>query len=287
MARPAERRHPRILLAALLLAHLLVISRQVDAGGGVSLLESSVLFVVLPVQSAVHRVGDAVAGAWSGYVDLRGARAEKWALEERVRGLETQLQERSQRAREAEALRDLLGLRALLPVETLAAEVTGRDGTPWFRTLTLNKGSDDGVHLNAAVLGSSGVVGRVIRRGPRACLVQLLLDQESGAGVRIERSRVTGVVAGQVGLTERPSRDLVLRYVPAMADVVPGDVVVTSGLDRIFPPGLLVGRVRSVSRGSGLFSDIRVTPSADFDRLEIVLVATTTWPPEDFPESVR
>jgi rod shape-determining protein MreC len=206
---------------------------------------------------------------------------------EQVRQLEAQLQERSDRAREADQLRELLGLRQVLPLETVAADVVSRDGVPWFRSLTLNKCIADGVVLNAPVMSPTGVVGRVIAVGPHAARVQLLLDRDSGAGALVERSRVGGVVSGQVAGTEAGSGDLVLRYVPERADVTVGDVVVTSGLDRIYPKGLVIGRVRSVGKGSGLFRDVRVEPSARFDRLEQVLVVRKAAEALDTPESVQ
>jgi len=79
-------------------------------------------------------------------------------------------------------------------------------------------------------------------------------------------------VSGQVGSAEVGSHDLVMKYVPELGDVVVGDLVVTSGQDRIYPKGLVVGRVRSVGKGSGLFKDISVEPSARLDQLEEVLV---------------
>jgi rod shape-determining protein MreC len=137
------------------------------------------------------------------------------------------------------------------------------------------------VVLNAPVISPAGVVGRVVRVGPKAARVQLVLDLQSGVGVRIERSRVTGVVSGMAvaredrssDATESGSGELTMKYVPQLADVVVGDVVVTSGLDQIFPKGLMVGRVRTVKTSStGLFKDIVVSPSAHFERLEEVLV---------------
>ncbi len=92
-----------------------------------------------------------VKGAWRGYVDLRGVRAENQRLEERVQYLETLLQERQHQAREAERLRELLGLREILPLETVAAEVVSRDGLPWYRTLTIDQGREHGVALEAPV----------------------------------------------------------------------------------------------------------------------------------------
>jgi rod shape-determining protein MreC len=143
------------------------------------------------------------------------------------------------------------------------------------------------VGLDAPVLSPTGVVGRVIAVGPRAAKVQILLDRDAGVGVLIERTRVTGVVSGQVGFSDAGATDLAMKYVSSLADVAPGDVVVTSGLDRLFPKGLVVGRVRSVLPGSGLFKEILVAPSAQFDRLEEVLVVRRSVQQPSFQASVR
>jgi rod shape-determining protein MreC len=286
MARVIETQRSRLLLGALVFAHLIAISRQVDSGG-VSLLERVVFTLLSPVQRAFSGALHGVSGAWGAYVDLRGVHAENTMLRERTRLLETELQKRQQLADEAARLRELLDLQQILPLQTVAAEVTSVDVMPWFRTIVVNKGLDDGVVLNAAVLSPTGVVGRVISVGSREAKVQILLDQNAGVGVLIERTRVTGIVSGQIGLSETCSGDLVMKYVSTLADVVPGDVVVTSGLDRLFHKGLVVGRVRSVLPGSGLFKEILVAPSAQFDRLEEVLVVRGNPREPEFEVSVR
>lgn len=272
MARVIETRDSRILLAVLVLTHLVLVSRQVDVGGGTSLLERTVFRLLSPVQKGVGATVRAVRGGVSAYVWLRGVAAENEALRARLRAAEVELQRAREEAREAPRLRELLELRQVLPLEAVAGHVIARDGTPWFRTVTLDVGQRRGVHLDDAVISPTGVVGRVVEVGPEAAKVQLLLDRDSGVGARIERSRVTGVVGGQVGFADRGTSDLVMKYVPALGDVVVGDVVVTSGLDRIFPKGLVVGRVRSVGAGDGLFKELQVAPSAGFERLDEVLV---------------
>nr|ADC35757.1 rod shape-determining protein MreC [uncultured bacterium 293] len=274
-----ETRRSRLLLAGLVLAHLVYISNQVDRGGS-SLLQRWALAVFTPVQGAVAGALHGIASVWTSYADLRGVRRENRRLNERVGELEMQMQQRSQEAAEAHRLREVMGVRDVLPVRTVVAHVVARDGTPWYRTVTLDSGSEDGVRLDAPVLSATGVVGRVIARGPHAARVQLLLDPLSGAGARIERSRIAGVVSGQARTSSGAGGDLVMKYVPMLSDVVVGDVVVTSGLDRIFPSGLLLGRVRFVKTGAGLFKEILVTPSARFDTLEEVMVVTSP-PPDD------
>ena len=287
MALAVPARRSRLLLVGLVLAHLVLISHQVDGGGGVSLLQRGLIGVLSPLQRAVGSVVSGVSEAWRGWAFHRETYVENRRLEDHVRRLETELQARSFQAQEAERLRELLGLRRTVPIDTIAAQVVGRDGVPWFRTLTLDRGESDGITLNAPVMSPTGVVGRVFAVGPHAARVQVLLDRDGAAGVLVERSRVPGVVSGQVSSQAVGAEDLVLKYVPERSDVVVGDVVVTSGIDRIYPKGLVVGRVRFVGKGSGLFRDIRVEPSARFDRLEEVLVVRQVKELFETPRSVE
>ena len=287
MAQAAPARRSRFLLVGLILAHLTVISHQVDGGSGVSLLQRALLGVLTPLQRLVGGTAFTASELWRGWAFHRETYAENRALRERVRTLETELQQRAHRAQEAVRLRDLLALQQAVPLDTVAAQVVGRDGVPWFRSLTLDKGEADGVRLDAAVISATGVVGRVFAVGPHAARVQVLLDRDSGAAALIERSRESGVVSGQVRAAEQGAEDLALKYVSERADVVVGDVVVTSGLDRIFPKGLVIGRVRFVGDVTGLFREVRVEPSARFDRLEEVLVLKGQPPSLETPRSVE
>ena len=280
-------RRSRLLLAALVLSHLVIISRQVDGGGGMSLLERLVFQTLAPIQSGVSNTLSGIAEVWTSYFELRGAREESRLHTVRIRELERELQELRHQAADAERLRALLGLREILPTETLAADVVGREGLPWFRSVTLDRGSVHGVRLNAAVLSSLGVVGRVIGLGPYHAKVQLLLDRGLGVGGLVERNGITGILRGQVGLPDRGTTELIFDYVPALADVEVGDIVVSSGLDGIFPRGLTIGRISRVGARQGLFRDVTVTPSARFDRLEELLVVTTPADEIRLTESVK
>jgi rod shape-determining protein MreC len=287
MALAVPARRSRSLLVGLVLVHLVAISHQVDGGGGVSLLQRGLLGALSPLQRGVGAVVGGVGEAWRGWAFHRETYEENRRLEGRVRQLETELQARSFQAQEGQRLRELLGLRQAVPMDTIAAQVVGRDGVPWFRTLTLDRGEADGITLNAPVMSPTGVVGRVFAVGPHAARVQVLLDRDGAAGVLVERSRVPGVVSGQVSSQAAGAEDLVLKYVPERSDVVVGDVVVTSGMEGIYPKGLVVGRVRFVGQGSGLFRDIRVEPSARFDRLEEVLVVRQVKDLLETPRSVE
>ncbi len=287
MATAVDARRSRILLVALVLGHFAAIGHQVDGGGGVSLLQRGLFTLLSPLQRGLGAAVRGVGELWEGYGFHRETYRENRRLEEQVRHLETLLQERSHLAREAERMREILGLREILPMQTQVASVISRDGVPWFRSLTIDRGTTSGVKLNAPVMSPTGVVGRVIAVGPQAARVQVLLDRDCGAGVLIERTRVSGVVSGQVLQPETGAEELILKYVPERAEVVVGDVVLTSGADGIYPKGLVVGRVSHVGEGSALFQEIRVQPSARFDRLEEVLVVLREERDTETPESVQ
>jgi rod shape-determining protein MreC len=284
--RVLETRKSRFLLGALVLAHLVVISRQVERGGG-TLLGQTVFAVLSPIQRVVGASVNAVAGTWRGYIDLRHIWRENQDLKGRVASLEMELMRQREVLREAERLREIADVKPVLPFETVVAQVVATEGTPWYRTVTLNRGTGDGVTLDAPVISATGVVGRVVAVGPGAAKVQLILDHEAGLGVRIERSRITAVVSGQAGFANEVGNLLQMKFVPVLADVVEGDVVVTSGLDRMFPKGLMVGRVHSVKTGGGLFKEILVVPSARFERLEELMIVRR--PPDDntFTQEIR
>ena len=287
MASTFSQHRGRAVLIGLVLLHLAIISRQVDGGGGQSLLTRLILAALSPIQVSVAAVGKGISSLWTGYVQLRGARSEATRLETRVRELEVRLLDREQLASETERLRSILALRTSLKVDSVVGEVIARDGVPWARTLTLNKGRSDGVTLDAAVVSPAGVVGRVIALGPGAAKVQVLFDRSAGAGVVVERSRTPGVLGGPAGGSDAAAPDLVLNYIPALADVAEGDIVLTSGTDGIYPKGLPAGTVRSV-RPASLFKDVVVAPSVRPESLDFVLVLLTHGRADSvFDESVR
>jgi rod shape-determining protein MreC len=287
LAQAVDTRRFRLVVALLAFAHVVLVSRQVDTGGGKTMLDQTLFVALAPLQGGVAGLISELGGAWAAYVDLRGAQEENLRLREQVRDLELRFAGQRELAEQAARLRELLELRQILPHATLVAEVIARDGLPSSRTVTLDKGRREGVTLDAPVLCATGVVGRVIGLGPHAARVQLLLDADSGVGVRVERSRVAGVVTGQPGYADARGRELLMKYVPILADVRAGDVVVTSGLDQIYPSGLMVGRVSSVESGSGVSKDVSVSPSADFERLEQVLVVRMEKADTRITESVK
>jgi rod shape-determining protein MreC len=267
------------LFLAITVGHVILISAQINARSGVPVLEAVTFGAFAEVQRAATSVINGVRNTWSGYIALRQVRAENDALRSEVADLRIRLQEQRALAERARAFSDLLDLRTKTELQTAAAEIIGSGATPDFRTVTIDKGSSQGLKQDMAVLAPGGVVGRVVISSPRAAKVQLLTDRNAAAGALIERSRAQGVI---VGLGDDRLR---LDYVSEVADVVKGDIVVTSGIDGIFPKGFIIGTVVDVQKAGGAYREIVVQPAVDFSKLEEVLVVTTPPPAHDAVEA--
>ena len=266
MALPNIRQRSGYLLLVVVVGQIILISAQVNTRTGVSLLRAAVFGAFAEVQRASSAAVARTRGVWNGYVALRGVREENVALATRVRDLAVALQRERALAGESRQLRQLLSLRDRSDLPTRAADIVGSSPTADFRTLTINLGTGDGVGADMAVVAPAGAVGRVVTPSRHAAKVQLLVDRNAAVAVMIERSRVQGIAMGS------GENLLRLEYVPGSADLVNGDVVVTSGIDGIYPPGFAVGRVEGIERLGGSFRSIRVRPAVDFSTLEQVLV---------------
>ena len=274
------RRRTGFILLAVLTAQIILISAQVRSDSGVPVIESVTFGFFSGVQRLTFGFVGSVRNTWVRYSSLHGVDEENTQLRQQIAELQIQLQNERARAHRSESLQRLLNFREELLWSTVAAEVIAVDATPWFRTVTIARGTRDGLQTDLAVLAPAGVVGRVV--GPlsaNAAKVQLLVDRNAAIGAMLERSRSTGIVTGQVG-------DIPLRfdYISNLADVQVGDRVVTSGSEGIYPKGFLIGVVESVQLGrglyqdSGLYQDIGVRPVVDFGALEDVLVLTERRP---------
>lgn len=271
----STRQRTGYLFLALILGHVILISAQVTTSSGTRVLEAVTFGLFSEIQRTVTAIVGGVGQVWDGYVGLRGVRAENDGLRQQVEGLQVQLQEAHALARRTDSLQALLDLRRDTGLPTLSARVIAGDATPWFRTLTIDRGSEDGLRGDLAVIAPAGVVGRVVRRpGARAAKVQLLIDRNAAAGATIERTGAGGVVMGSDDVSS-----LRLEYVSNLEDVQAGDVVVTSGIDGIYPKGFVIGHVARVELGRGLYKTIDVRPVVDFTGLEHVLVVVSEPPP--------
>jgi rod shape-determining protein MreC len=257
------------LFLAVVVGHVVLISTQVTTKRGVPMLEAAVFGMFAEVQRASNAMVGGVRDRWQNYVALTQVRTENQQLKQQLGALQVRLQQERALAQQSQSLQGLLNLKMSTQLSTTAANVIAGGASPDFRTITVDKGTREGFHPDMAVIAPAGVVGRIITPTGAASKVQLLIDRNAAAGAIVERTRAQGVVVG-TGADE-----LRMDYVAGSADVKVGDVVVTSGIDGIYPKGFVIGQIQSVHRGAGEYSAIVIKPAVDFSSLEAVLVVLT------------
>jgi rod shape-determining protein MreC len=269
------RQRTGILFVAVMLLHVVLISAQVNSKSGVPVLEAVTFGIFSEAQRTMSGAVSSVRRVWTGYIGLRHLKQENDALKRDLAAAQIAAQEQSALASRARGLEKLLELRDRTSLQTAAAEIIGTAPMQDFRTVTIDKGTREGLRPDMAVIAPAGVVGRIVVPSARSAKVQLLVDRNAAAGAIVERSRAQGVVVGVGG--DR----LEMEYVSEGYDLVVGDVVVTSGIDGIYPKGFVIGRIESLERSGGAYKRIVVRPAVDFNGLEEVLVVVTPTPARD------
>ena len=227
------------------------------------------MWIIRPLQIAGQGTANWIKGFRDHYDTLAGFRSENERLRKRLQDLEIE----RQRLLEAEAtnqqLQKLLDFRSELPKGAITATIIANSATSWFQSCVLNKGSADGVRKGMAVVTPLGIVGKVVAVTGRTAKILLLTDPNSGIDVLVQRTRSRGIVSGSL------ESGTVLKYIKRSEDVQEGDRLVTSGLDNVFPKGLLVGTVIKVRKQNrGLFQSVEVWPAVQAARIEQVLVVS-------------
>ena len=252
---------------SLLLISLLSLSVGVRTHQRLDPVTGLVLEGMRPLQSVVSAGVDTFGHVWRTYVMLVGVKEENEALHRRVLQLEQQEVHMVEVEHTDQRLTELLKFRATLEGEVQAAQIIGRDPLPWFGTVIINKGDADGVHKNMAVLSPFGVVGQTIATSAHSARVLLITDHNSGVDAVVQRSRARGIVEGAL------DGRCVMKYLKRGEDAEVDDRVVTSGLDGIFPKGIIVGTITHVTRGNrGLLQVADLKASAPLEQIEEVLV---------------
>ena len=260
-------RYRHFLLAViLLLSTLLLYSYNLRQRGATTFFEREVLTLAEPFQSAFDAVGDYFSGLWKNYLWLIDTRQENLHLVQENRELRANLNQVEEIRLQNERLRHLLSFVDEIDRPALPAQVIGEDASSWARTVIVDKGTHAGLRDGLPVVSAEGVVGRVIKTAPNSARVLLITDASSAVAALVQRTRTRGVAHG---LGDELSLDYALRT----ADIVEGDLLITSGMGGIFPKGLTIGRVKQVKKDQfGLFQEVRVSPAADFSHLEEVLI---------------
>ena len=274
MSRSSDRQKQKYapwVLGFLLLTQLVLMAgtarRASPEGAHESMLRSWSLSIVTPIQSGIGALFSGIGSLWSGYVDLRGVRERNATLADENAALLAEIEAARAMTAENEQLRRELGIKDKLKFSSVAAEVVARDATAWFKVITINKGSQAGVKPNQPVVTPDGLVGRVTSVGLYASNVQLITDEHAGVGGQLTESRAFGELKG------RGNGRCRLKSISSLETVKEGEPILTSGLDRIYPAGILIGYVESVKPGTGAIPlDITIRPAAELDRVKHVLV---------------
>ncbi|MCL6635487.1 MAG: rod shape-determining protein MreC [Peptococcaceae bacterium] len=239
--------------------------------------EGKIKDLLAPVQVGLTWLGGKMYSAASFPVSMVAASRKSRELEGEIARLQSELIRLTEIELENQRLAGLLNYRQAVVkrYDFITASVVGRDPGSWFGTVTLNRGSRDGVVENMTVTTPEGLVGRTVSVSEHTCEVLLITDPRSGVGAVIQESRVPGIVEGtaaSAGLAR-------MVHIPNGADVVSGQAVVTSGVGSIYPKGIPIGVVADIkSEPSGLFKSAGIQPFADLNRLEELLIITRVYP---------
>lgn len=253
-----------IVLVAVNVILLTITGKHIPTPAG---LGGSALVVVAPFQKQLTAFVQSVKNIWNQYFYLVSTAKENQDLKIALGKSLQQFNRCSEIELANERLRHLIGFEKSVQEPMTAAQVVGKDPSPWSKTLIVDKGARDGVREGAPVVIPEGIVGVVVEASARYAKVLLLIDPNSAVDALVQQTRARGIVKGG------GSDFCVFDYVLRKHEISVGDTVVSSGLDGVFPKGLRVGRISEIVRlNAGIFQKVSVTPYVNFEILEEVFI---------------
>jgi rod shape-determining protein MreC len=267
MPEPSNTRQNVMILATLLFLQLLLMSGSVKGADGSVLLESWFIRFSSPVVALARGIGGGISGLVSGARELVDARGRNALLEQELSEMREELRRSREATLENVRLRQMLGMREALNVRSIGAAVVGHSTANNVELIVVSAGTDEGVTKDLPVVAHGCAVGRVVAVTPGHSKIQLLTDPNSGVGAVVHRNeRPMGIVVG------KGDEGLDLLYVPGYSDVAIGDLVVTSGLDGLFPKGFGLGNIEEIKSEPDASRTMRLNPALDYRALEEVLI---------------
>ena len=256
-----------IVAVFIILGNLVFLAVGSQDGVAVSRFERLTIAMVAPFQMLVSRTVDAVQDVWSVYIASISAAKENKILKKALAQATADQNHYRELLLENERLRKFIHFKETESRIMVAAMVIARDPSPWFSTMMIDKGADDGLLKGLPVVAAEGIVGQVVAVSSRYSRVLLITDRNSSVDALVQNTRARGIVQGDN--TDTCFFDYALRK----ELVTIGDHIVASGLDQVFPKGLSIGTVVEVKKeNSALFQHVKVKTSVDFNTLEEVLV---------------
>lgn len=230
-------------------------------------LQQTLLNLTVPIFSAWTEVFRSIQDLVSRYIWLVNVEEENRALKKEITRLENELIAYREAYFENQRLRRLLDFRNAIEWKSISALVVVNDLSGFFQAVIINRGKEDGIVENIPVINDEGVVGRTISAGKNFSRIMLITDPASAVDVYIQRNRTRGIVVG------KDFQTCALKYIRNDADVRPGDLLVTSGKDGIFPEGVKVGLVKANYKDPlKMFQQVEVTPLVRLNHIEEVLI---------------
>lgn len=268
----------RFLFAAAVILVVLatIFFLMLRTGGQISIFENALGSLVTPVQNAFNTAASkvkTVVTEWKSYGTLK---ADYDALSFENEQLRMELVNAEESMQELARLKEEMGaMDTYESLDPIYAKVIARDAGPWFKTFSLNRGSNHGVSSGMAVVNGDGLIGRVYEVGLNYAKVISIIDTRSAVACLMQRTRDNGVMRGQISDSDSTANCFVY-YLPNVNNITPGDIVVTSGTDSLYPKGLKIGNVTALSLDAGSEGTYAVvTPSVDFQRIEEVFILRT------------
>ena len=280
------RQRAPIWLVSLLVANLIIMAVDArDADGRHKILRVWTQTFASPLQSASSKATGATSGFFEQIWNFRSTAQQNEQLKERLTLVEQELNAARQATAENERLKALLNLNEKVQIHSVPARVIARDPSVWFNTITINRGSSSGITVNMPVVTGGGIVGRIIAVGPWSSQVMLITDEKAGAGAVVGQLGESGALGSVRGRADLGVALIEMRYVSGLEKVELGDAVMTTGQDGIYPPGLNVGKVVDVKKGTATQAhQILIQPGAQLDQMEEVAVLLYHPPPRSVPE---
>jgi rod shape-determining protein MreC len=269
-----------LVLVAILLAQTIGLAIQVrrpvesgaSDGSKVTLIRYWAVSIVTPFERFFHGIGSNLRGGWSNYVDLRHTRQQNHDLQEQIARLRLEQAAFAEDAIQGHRLQALLDFQQHYVSTTVAAQVVGTSGSELSRVIYIDKGAKDGLKPDQAVITPDGIIGKLRDVFPHTAQVLLISDQTSGAGVLLSTTRIRAILRGST-----TGRILIDNLTPD-ARIKPGELVLTSGGDQVYPRGLPVGTIESIAPDPDRqpYTTIHLRPAANLNQLEEVLIITGT-----------
>jgi rod shape-determining protein MreC len=276
-----------LVLVAILLAQTIGLAVQVRRpvdpsapdGSSVTLLRYWAVSIITPFERLFHGVGYNLRHGWSNYIDLRHTRQQNHDLQDQIARLRLEQAAFSEDALQGHRLQALLDFQQHYVATTIAAQVIGTSGSDLSRVLYIDKGAKDGLKPDQAVITPDGIIGKLRDVFPHTSQVLLINDQTSGAGVLLATTRLRAILRGS------PTGQVVINNLTPDSRIKPGEQVLTSGGDQVYPRGLPVGTIESIKPDLDHqpYTLIQLRPAANLNQLEEVLIITSTQPTLPLP----